>query len=279
MVAGRRPTQTSSSSPTTSVPSSIDSTIGPSTPSRRTAAAWTPACTSMPSAAKAAHTSSPANGSSRASSRGPPSTTITSSHPSRLKHCAISAPIAPPPSTSSRRGSSLADVTSRLSHGVDVCEPGNRRDQRSGARRDDHRLRCLERVRRAVAGGDLHHPLAVQAALAPVERDVLVVEPLLLTIVGPVVRHVVALRERGGGIDLARDRLGGTGHPAGRGEHVTRADQRLRRDAAPVRALPADELLLDEGRCQPSFRAPAGGDLSRLAHRRSRSRRRSACLP
>ena len=146
---------------------------------------------------------------------------------------------------------------------VDVCEPGNRRDQRSGARRDDHRLRCLERVRRAVAGGDLHHPLAVQAALAPVERDVLVVEPLLLTIVGPVVRHVVALRERGGGIDLARDRLGGTGHPAGRGEHVTRADQRLRRDAAPVRALPTDELLLDEGRCQPSFRAPAGGDLSR----------------
>ena len=49
-------------------------------------------------------TSSPAKGSSRPSSRAPPSITVTSSEPSRRNAWAISPPIAPPPSTRSRRG-------------------------------------------------------------------------------------------------------------------------------------------------------------------------------
>ena len=80
--------------------------------------------TSIPSASNAAASSSPAKGSSRASSRRDPSTTVTSSHPRRLNAWAISAPMAPPPSTSSRLGSCFAAVMARLSHARTSASPG-----------------------------------------------------------------------------------------------------------------------------------------------------------
>ena len=109
-------------------------TTGPSRPRRRAAVIRTPVTTVMPSASNAARSSSPANGSSRASSRSAPSRTTTSSQPSRLNACAISAPTAPPPSTSSRRGTSLALVIARLSQGLASAQPGDRGDERAGCR-------------------------------------------------------------------------------------------------------------------------------------------------
>src|SRR5215472_11948909 len=93
-------------------------------PARRAAVIRTPVTTVMPSASNAARSSSPANGSSRASSRSAPSSTTTCSLPSRLNACAISTPTAPPPSTSSRGGTSLALVAERLSHGRASASPG-----------------------------------------------------------------------------------------------------------------------------------------------------------
>src|SRR5664280_2377201 len=101
-VRGRRPTATRISSALISRSSARVAVTGPSAPSRRTAVSATPVVTAMPSASKARRTCSPANGSSRASSRGPPSTTVTSRAPSRRKACASSAPTAPPPITISR---------------------------------------------------------------------------------------------------------------------------------------------------------------------------------
>ena len=124
-VDGRRPTATRISSALISrwSPSSV-ATTGPSPASRRAAVIRAPVMTAMPSASNAARTSSPAKGSSRDSSRGRPSTTVTSSQPSRRNACAISAPIVPPPRTSNRRGSCLAEVMSRLSHGLISRSPG-----------------------------------------------------------------------------------------------------------------------------------------------------------
>jgi hypothetical protein len=78
----------------------------------------------MPSARRAAATCSPANGSSRGSSDGPCSSTVTSSLPSAFQACAISMPTTPPPSTTRRRGAAFAVVASRLVHGSDSRSPG-----------------------------------------------------------------------------------------------------------------------------------------------------------
>ena len=126
-----------------------------------------------------------------------------------------------------------------------------------GAGREHHGLRRLQPVDRAIARRHLDRALAGEAAGPSNERDVLALEPPELPVVGPVVRHVVALRERGSDVDLSGDRLRCAGHPTSRREHVARSDERLRRDATPVRALPADELLLDERDLQAAVGTPA----------------------
>lgn len=174
----------------------------------------------MPSASNAARTSSPANGSSRASSRPAPSITVTSSEPSRRKPCAISAPIAPPPSTRSRRGSSFADVIARLSHGR---PPRVARRMWSQSR--------AQRPGRQPAGAWFrpgcwpHDPLSGQATGASHELDPLALQPRLLSRVVPVAGHVVALAERCRCVDGTGDRIRGTRYAAGGGDHISGPDQ------------------------------------------------------
>jgi hypothetical protein len=59
----------------------------------------------------------------------------------------------------------------------------------------------------------------------------------------PVRGHVIALREGGRGVELAGDRRRGPGCTPRRREHVSGPDKRLGGNAAPVRALPADQLF------------------------------------
>ena len=78
----------------------------------------------MPSASKASLTSRPANGSSRASRRSPRITTVTSWLPRRRNAWDSSQPTGPPPSTTSRPGTSVAPVAPRLSQGLASARPG-----------------------------------------------------------------------------------------------------------------------------------------------------------
>ena len=78
----------------------------------------------MPSASKAALTSSPANGSSRARRRPPRTTTVTSRLPRRRNAWASSQPTGPPPSTTRRPGTWVAAVAPRLSQGRASARPG-----------------------------------------------------------------------------------------------------------------------------------------------------------
>ena len=72
-----------------------------------------PVRTSMPSRPKTSASSAPASGSSGGSRRPDPSITVTRA-PNRAKTWDSSAPIAPPPSTRSDAGTSVASMASRL---------------------------------------------------------------------------------------------------------------------------------------------------------------------
>ena len=109
-------------------------------PSARPAAprpAVRPVTTAMPSASNAA---APAR--RRTAPRGRAAAAALDerdlSAPSRRKAWAISTPIAPPPSTSSRRGTSFAAVASRLSHGAASAQARDRRQRgaRAGGQHD-----------------------------------------------------------------------------------------------------------------------------------------------
>ena len=127
----------------------------------------------MPSASNAARSSWPANGSSRASNRSAPSRTTTSSLPSRLNAWAISTPTAPPPSTSSRRGTSLVLVAARLSQGRASARPGT-----GGT---NGRLPVASTTARAARSGRMA-PSAVSTSTArsPVRRPVPRMNPMPL---------------------------------------------------------------------------------------------------
>src|SRR5438067_1181875 len=78
-----------------------------------TATHGSPTRISRPSSRRCGSRASPASGSSRARNRGPASTTVTL-EPRRAKPCASSTPTAPPPSTTSRAGSSRGTAAWRL---------------------------------------------------------------------------------------------------------------------------------------------------------------------
>ena len=122
VVAGVRPIATRTASPTTSLPSSSSTVVGPS-PSRRTSVTPVPSRTSTPSRPSDSATSSPANGSSRSSSPCPRTTRVTD-EPSIAQAVASSQPTTPPPSTTSRGGTSFALVPSRLVQGRASRRPG-----------------------------------------------------------------------------------------------------------------------------------------------------------
>ena len=126
----------------------------------------TPVRTVMPSASNAAATSSPANGSSRASRRSPPSTTVTCSEPSRRNACAISTPIGPPPSTRKPARHLARRRRVAVVPGRDVGEALDRRHERRRAGREHDRPRRGE-CAHARSGLDLDRALARRGARRP----------------------------------------------------------------------------------------------------------------
>src|SRR6266496_2158911 len=155
-------------------------------------------------------------------------------------------------------------------HGGDVpvvprpqlAQPRHRRDHRAGAGGQHHRTPGLQQQHRPVRPGHLHPALAGQPTMTPHQLDAAILQPTQLAAVPPAAGHVVPLGERGGDVQRAGDRLGRARHPAGRGQRVAGPDQRLARDAAPVRALPADELPLHQHHRQAAVGAAAGDDLT-----------------
>ena len=132
-------------------------------------------------------------------------------------------------------------------HAVELTQAGHRRHDRVRAGRHD------DVVRGVLHAADLDGAGARQLALAAQQRDAVVGQPALLTGVGVVRHHVVPPRERGRDVDLgARRRLARAVH------RLARAQQRLGRDARPVRAFAADQLPLDDGHPQPA-RGDRGG--------------------
>src|SRR5262249_6342298 len=161
--------------------------------------------------------SSPANGSSRASSRSAPSSTTTFSLPRRLQACAISAPMAPPPSTSSRRGTSLALVIARLSHG-----PASRKPGTGGLTPTPPVGSPGPPPPPRGAGGtlDVARPSPRQPPGTAHQLNPRGLQPAPLPVVMPVRGHVVALGECGGGVQRSRDRFRRPGRAPRRGQDI-----------------------------------------------------------
>ncbi len=133
---------------------------------------------------------------------------------------------------------------------VEVAQSGDRRDEGVGAVREHH---LRGRVARAA---DLHRAGAGEPAGPAQERDALLGQPALLPRVRVVGDHEVAVRERGVDVDL-----GGRRRLPRRVHGLARPQQRLRRDARPVRALAPDELPLDDGDAEPALGERSGAVL------------------
>ena len=155
---------------------------------------------------------------------------------------------------------------------LDVCEPVERRQRRLGAGRHDE-LVVLEL---AFADGDDARP--DDPRIASHELGTLIREPSRVPRVVPTVRHLVAPPEDAFDVDLAGDRLGGSGSEARRGERFGRPQQRLRRKARVVRALAAGELPLDDRDLGVGVEPPQRTD-EVLAARAGAEHHARACLP
>ena len=119
-VRGRRPTATSSSSPSRVVPSARSTRTRPS--SRVTRVTFASQQISTPWAASPSWTAAEANGSSRGRMRCPPSRSATSL-PRVAQAWASSTPTGPAPRTSRRPGASFDVVAARFVHGRASASP------------------------------------------------------------------------------------------------------------------------------------------------------------
>ena len=137
---------------------------------------------------------------------------------------------------------------------AEVAQPLDRRHDRGGAVRDDD---VLGGVARAV---DLDHAGPGEAAAAAEQVDAVIGEPALLAGVRPVRRHEVAPPERRVDVDLR-----GSRRVARALNRLARAQQRLRRDTRPIRALAADKLALHDRDAQAALGKRAGAMLARRA--------------
>jgi hypothetical protein len=117
-----------------------------------------------------------------------------------------------------------------------------------------------ERQDAPVVARHLELPGPGEARSTPHEGDPGALEPLDLARVVPVGGEGGAPRQDRSAVDLAGHGLGRAGDRARRREHGARAQERLGRHARPVRALAADELLLDDDDAQPGA-ARAVGDV------------------
>ena len=115
-------------------------------------------------------------------------------------------------------------------------------------------------VGRVLDAVDLDHPGPGEPPAPADQIDPVVGQPSLLSGVGVVGDHEVAPGQRRLDVDL-----GAGGGIARRVDRFAGAQQRLRRDAGPVGALPADELALDDGDAQAALRQRARAVLARRA--------------
>jgi hypothetical protein len=153
-----------------------------------------------------------------------------------------------------------------------VGESGDRRDAGGGAGGDDHGTRGSVPV--AV---DLDDVGGEQSPAAADEGSALADEAIDRHGVVPVVGGLGA--DPGGDrspVGRYGRRAGEAGDPASLGERVRSADHHLRRDAAPVRALTADQAGLDADDGQSCLDKVPGDVLATRAHARARRRRPSS---
>ena len=177
---------------------------------------------------------------------------------------AISQPTTPPPTTSSRPGTSLALVASRGVQGSIVAQPVDRRhgcgrarctpprraarSAGSRCRRPPSRRRCARRrAGRCRGAGRCRRPSTHLTCRTSSQLR----------------GEGVASGEGRGDVLLAGHRLLGAVDGAGRGERLGAAQQRLARHAGPVGALTADEFGLDEDGGQPALDDDVGDVLPR----------------
>ena len=205
----------------------------------------------MPSRRRTSPSASPSGAGSRASTCSEPSTSTTSP-PRRRTACAISVPTGPPPRTSIRRGTAFIPVASRL-----VQIPSSSRSPGIGGMNGVGAVGEHDVLGGVARAADLDHAGPCEPAAAAQEVDAVVGQPALLTRVGVVRDHEVPPGERGLDVDLRG------GRRLARSLHrLARPQQRLRRDARPVRALAADQLALDERDTQPALGQCAGAVLA-----------------
>jgi hypothetical protein len=138
-----------------------------------------------------------------------------------------------------------------------LAQPRDGRDRGATPGGDDHGQPRLEQPL-----ADRNAPLAVEAAAAAHERHVPLLEPGELDGIVEVVDHLVAPRQHGLDVERAAHRLAHTGHTRCLGEQLARSQQRLRGHTGVVRALTADQVLLDDRDIQPRLTEAASGHLT-----------------
>ena len=216
----------------------------------------------MPSRRSTSPSASPSGAASRESTFAALSTSATSP-PRRRTAWAISTPTAPPPSTSIRRGTAFMPVTSRF-----VQMPSSSRRPGTGGTNGSAPLASTTCSAVCRSPSTSTAPTPGEPAAAAQQVDAVVLEPALLARVGVVRDHEVAPGERRLDVDLrVRRRL------VRRVHGLAGTQQRLRRDAGPVRALAADELALDDRHAQPALGQRRRRSARPASRRRARSRR------
>ena len=138
----------------------------------------------------------------------------------------------------------------------DIAQPVDRRNRRPRADADDHALLRDQGADTAVLGGDLDGPLPRQPAVTADEVHAGRVHPFDLARVVQARAEGVPSGQRLVDVDLARDGSPCTGNPTECRKRLARTQQGLGRHAAPVGALAAHELLLDDGDPQSGLHRP-----------------------
>ena len=177
--------------------------------------------TSTPASRSASATCSEANGSSRPSSLGSGSISVTSL-PSERNACASSHPTTPPPSTSSRAGTSCVIVASRLVQGSALSSPGTggrlavlpvatmtarRASSRSSPTRTRRSPSSLPWPRKSAMSRRSSHGSWLLSSRSWID--------------------LIAARQRGGHVELTSHSLAGAGNAAGFGDRLRGTQQRL----------------------------------------------------
>ena len=135
---------------------------------------------------------------------------------------------------------------------VELAQARHGRHDRIGTVRENHMVRGMAHT------VDLHDPRAREPPAAAQQLDAVIGKEALLAGVGVVGDHEVTPGKRR--LDIHLRGRGGLARPMDR---LARPQQRLRRDASPVGALPSHELALHDRHPQTALRQSARTVLAR----------------